>query len=330
MCEEFLYDRTIHFDIAVSKLNMQKGEKTLYMWQDVEDIKGNPDQFGRLIITNTRILWWSERNNSVNLSIGLGTIFHIEQKVTNNNRTFGTLFRTKLNYGQNAGQKYEFHFNSPDKKLYESLVNIQRLYTQTLLHREIKVQFAMISQKKLNLSEREQIINQYLNTISVANDQQDVSGTLIFTNVRFVWYSATNDLFNISIPWIAVKKISKKTTKGLYTMIIETYSEFGGYFVGYRNIEIDNMIKECNKLHAFYIENPIYGIEVQEKQQPAVQKFDERVQVVQSVYNQAARYQANENNDTQNDIVYCQELGLAIQKLPGDVKLSDLWNIIKY
>lgn len=69
----------------------------------MEDIKGNPDQFGRLIITNTRILWWSERNNSVNLSIGLGTIFHIEQKVTNNNRTFGTLFRTKLNYGKTAG-----------------------------------------------------------------------------------------------------------------------------------------------------------------------------------------------------------------------------------
>ncbi|CAK68129.1 unnamed protein product (macronuclear) [Paramecium tetraurelia] len=326
MCEEFLYDRSIHFDITVSKLNMLKGEKTLFMWQDVEDIKGNPDQLGRLIISNVRILWWSERNSSVNLSIGLGTIFHIEQKVTNNNRTFGTLFRTKLA----TGQKYEFNFHSSDKKLYESLVNIYRLYTQTLLHREIKVQFAMISQKKLNLSEKEQIINQYINTISVANDQQDVSGTLIFTNVRFVWYSATNDLFNISIPWIAVKKISKKTTKGFYTMIVETYQEFGGYFVGYRNNEIDSMIKECIKLHSFYIENPIYGIEIQEKLQPTVQKFEEKVQVVQSLYNQAARYRANESNDTQNDIVYSPELGLAIQKLPEDAKLSDLWNIIKY
>ncbi|CAK64692.1 unnamed protein product (macronuclear) [Paramecium tetraurelia] len=326
MCEEFLYDRCIHFDIAAAKLNMQKGEKTLFLWKDVEDIKGNPDQLGSLVISNTRILWWSERNNSVNLSIGLGTIFHIEQKVTNNNRTFGTLFRTKLA----TGQKYEFHFSSQDKKLYESLINIQRLYTQTMLHREIKVQFAMISQKKLNTSEKEQIINQYANTISVANDQQDVSGTLIFTNVRFVWYSATNDLFNISIPWIAVKKISKKTTKGLYTMIIETYQEFGGYYVGYRNIDMDSMIKECNKLHAFHTENPIYGIEIQEKQQPTVQRFDEKVQVVQSIYNQAARYQANENNDIQNDIAYSPELGLAIQKLPADAKLSEFWNIIKY
>ncbi|CAD8122919.1 unnamed protein product [Paramecium sonneborni] len=326
MCEEFLFDRTIHFDISVSKLNMQKGEKTLYMWHDVEDIKGNPDQLGKLIISNTRVLWWNQRNTTVNLSIGLGTIFHIEQKITNNNRTFGTLFRTKLT----SGQKYEFHFSSPDKKLYESLLATQRLYTQSILHREIKVQFAMISQKKLNLCEKEQIINQYNNTISVANDQQDVTGTLIFTNVRFVWFSATNDLFNISIPWIAVKKIAKKTTKGLYTMIVETHQDFGGYFVGYRNNEIDIMLKECNKLHSFYIENPIYGIEVQEKIQPSFQKFDEKVQVVQSIYNQAARYQANENNDTQNDIVYSPELGLAIQKLPGDSKLCDLWNIIKY
>lgn len=32
-------------------------------------------------------------------------------------------------------------------------------------------------------------------------------------------------------------------------MIIETFQEFGGYFVGYRNTEMDSMIKECNKLH---------------------------------------------------------------------------------
>lgn len=39
-------------------------------------------------------------------------------------------------------------------------------------------------------------------------------GKLIFTNIRFVWFSLTNEMFNISIPWISVKKLSKKSTKG--------------------------------------------------------------------------------------------------------------------
>lgn len=58
MCEEFLYDRNIYFDITTTKLNLLKGERTLIQYNDVEDIKGNPDLKGRLSITNIRVMWW--------------------------------------------------------------------------------------------------------------------------------------------------------------------------------------------------------------------------------------------------------------------------------
>lgn len=41
MCEEYLYDKNIYFDIHTSKLNLFKGEKTLFFMKNVEDVKGN-------------------------------------------------------------------------------------------------------------------------------------------------------------------------------------------------------------------------------------------------------------------------------------------------
>lgn len=43
------------------------------------------------------------------------------------------------------------------------------------------------------------------------------------------------------------------------------HADFGGYYMGYYNLEMDAMLKEFTKLHLFYTENPNYGIEILDK-----------------------------------------------------------------
>ncbi len=47
----------------------------------IEDSKGNENQTGTMIITNLRFIWYLEKNNKVNLSVGYDTITKVE--VTN-------------------------------------------------------------------------------------------------------------------------------------------------------------------------------------------------------------------------------------------------------
>jgi hypothetical protein len=58
------------------------------------------------------------------------------------------------------------------------------------------------------------------------------------TNVRLSWFSAANETFNISIPWITMKNIKKKDMKNGASMIIESRQSSGGYIVGYQSPEI--------------------------------------------------------------------------------------------
>jgi len=64
----------------------------------------------------------------------------------------------------------------------------------------------------LNLLNQEKLINSYpmSNAASEALTQQ---GLTILTNIRFVWYSNSNENFNISVPWICIKSISKRALK---------------------------------------------------------------------------------------------------------------------
>lgn len=46
---------------------MRGGETTLDVFDYVEDTKGNPNERGRLMITNLRLIWYSLNNNKFNL-----------------------------------------------------------------------------------------------------------------------------------------------------------------------------------------------------------------------------------------------------------------------
>lgn len=46
--------------------------------KEVEDSKGNAGEDGAFTISNLRIIWYLIKDPTINLSIGLGTIFQYE------------------------------------------------------------------------------------------------------------------------------------------------------------------------------------------------------------------------------------------------------------
>lgn len=86
----------------------------------VEDTKGNNGDKGSLLITNLRLIWFSDQNQKINLSVGYECILNTEIKETNSlakGETLALFLRTK--YQQS---RYEFIFTSLVK-------NSPRLFT---------------------------------------------------------------------------------------------------------------------------------------------------------------------------------------------------------
>lgn len=81
---EFVWqDREIRFDVPISQLQPRKGEIVVDSINSVEDTKGNNGDKGSLLITNLRLVWFSDQNQRINLSIGYECILNTEIKETN-------------------------------------------------------------------------------------------------------------------------------------------------------------------------------------------------------------------------------------------------------
>lgn len=58
---EFVWqDREIRFDVPVVQLRPRKGETVVDSINSVEDTKGNNGDKGNLLITNLRLIWFSD------------------------------------------------------------------------------------------------------------------------------------------------------------------------------------------------------------------------------------------------------------------------------
>lgn len=73
-------DREIRFDVPIAQLNCRPGESVIDSLSQVEDTKGNSGQQGNLIVTNIRMIWFAEKNQRINLTVGYDCILTSELK----------------------------------------------------------------------------------------------------------------------------------------------------------------------------------------------------------------------------------------------------------
>lgn len=85
----------------------------------------------------------------------------------------------------------------------------RRAYDSSRLYREIKLRGAAVEGSSLKLLPDEQLVEQLEGVFNLTSDT-GVLGGLFITNVRLVWYSALNDNYNISVPFLAMVCFSQQ------------------------------------------------------------------------------------------------------------------------
>lgn len=351
--EPLWQDRDVRFDVPLPELKFRTGEHVIEYFSKVEDTKGNTGEEGKLTITNLRLIWQSKVKPRINLSIGLGCISSIT------NRSIHTKLRgkhsalyimTKVN-----GTRYEFIFTQIDKELGKSLGMVEliskicRSYASTKLFRDLKLRSAVISShgKQLKVLESEQIYNKINGVWNLSSDQGNL-GTMHLTNIRIVWHANMNELFNISLPYIQVNNIRVRESKFGVALVIESSEGSGGYVLGFRidpNERLNAVYNELINLYSIHSANPNLGVEKyleigsgsalneNEFQSSILITSDSDHKEIDEQngkeHNDAiAAYLADDIQSKNSDVVYCPQLGLAIERIKEGFTLDSLWHVI--
>ncbi|ODM88251.1 Bardet-Biedl syndrome 5 protein, partial [Orchesella cincta] len=240
--------------------------------------------------------------------------------------------------------RYEFIFTNlvvDHNRLFPVVLGVHRAYIQSKPYREIKMRSAMIvSNKKLQMLPQEQICEQISGVWNLSSDQGNL-GSFFITNVRVVWFAAANELFNASIPFLQIAEIKVRDSKFGKALVIET-TEFGGnYILGFRidpKEKLQSVYKSLLSIHDTYMAYPEFGVEFNPDRKDRlhraiteeVEEIDENPELASDAFAAyfADGYTGESQNAHRRQIVYSEELGLAIEKPKDGFTLQQLWEVI--
>jgi len=332
--------REVRFDILVSQMKMRPGEVLIDKLDSIEDTKGNSGDRGRLLVTNLRVIWHSLTMQRVSLSVGYSCILNITTKTVNSKLrgvTEALYLLTKCNH-----TRFEFIFTNllpGSPRLFTSVIGVYKAFNSSKMYRELKLRGAILENKNLKLLPLEEIVSTVNGVWNLSSDQGNL-GTMIITNVRVVWYANMNDLFNISIPYIQIASVRLRESKFGMALVIESSELSGGYILGFRIDPIEKLQeiqKEIASLHKPYSTNPIFGVEYETKDElpkaEEIIKFDtmDDVNEIDDTNHESqdafAAYLA-EGPQKESEIVFCRELGIAMEKIKDGFTLESLWSVL--
>eukprot|EP01084_Bolivina_argentea_P313492 542882_1 len=266
--DNFWQDREIRFDTPLNDLSLVKGEFEIDSINSVEDTKGNNGEKGALNCTNLRIIWISHTNARINLSIGYDSILNTSIRMANSRlrgNSEGLFVMAKF-----GGTRFEFIFTSLIKKsprLFTTVQSVFRAYETSKLYRDLKLRGSIIKDKDLILLPDEEILDK-INGVWNLSSQQGNLGTFYITNIRVVWFANLAENFNVSIPYLQIKIITKRNSKFGMALVIETTQLSGSYVLGFRvdpENKLESVKNEIYKLWEVYSKNPIFGVKFNHK-----------------------------------------------------------------
>jgi Bardet-Biedl syndrome 5 protein len=331
-------DREVRFDSKTERLNLRPGEKLIDQLENVEDTKGNNGERGRLIITNLRLIWHAHTTPRINLSVGFNCILGITSKTAQSKlrgTTEALFILCKFN-----DMRFEFIFTNlvpGSQRLFTSCMAVYRAYDSSLLYRELRLRHAILDNKQLILLPLEQKYSEIHGVYNLSSDQ-GLLGSFIITNVRVVWYSSSNEFFNVSIPYLQLKSARLRESKFGVCLVIETSNQSSDYVLGFRidppKVQ-EATTKEIRSLCKVYSQCPIFGVEFHTNPTASASEVEHKVfqdDVEIDASNEQsdafAAYFADGRKTADRDPVFCEELGLAIERLPDGYTISDLWEVV--
>jgi Bardet-Biedl syndrome 5 protein len=118
-------------------------------------------------------------------------------------------------------------------------------------------------------------------------------------------------------------------------LVIETSEFSGGYILGFRVENLDEVYTEVTNLFKIYSQNPVFGVEVQFEDVETnisavtVPKVEDNLEIIDTGYSSLA-LPTNKSNyamggDGTGDlsqIMFCKEIGLAVERPPNGVTID--------
>jgi len=243
-------------------------------------------------------------------------------------------------------------FSSPKgSELLTAVTRVFKAYYCTKLFRDLRLRSAIFSVqgKQLKLLPSEQIYNKFQGVWNLSSDQGNL-GTMHVTNIRIVWHANVNELFNLSLPYVQISSVRVRESKFGLALVIESTETSGGYVLGFRIDPLSRLqaiYGQLANLFNVHVANPNFGVETYlglgldtlENRRAAdlqsVENFsnDEKDYLDESKEANSdviASYLADELETVSKDseVVYCSELGLAMEKIKEGYTLQSLWNVI--
>ena len=335
------HDREICFDVTLDSLELRRGEFIIDSLEPVEDTKGNNGESGVLQVTNLRMIWMSTHNVKTNLSIGYAAVVNIHIRAANS-RLKGNCEALYV-LTKYKGSRFEFIFTNlvrDTPRLFTTVQAVFRAYDTSKLYRDLKLRGAVIKDKELIILPEEKVFNKIAGVWNLSADQGNL-GAFFLTNVRIVWYANLAENFNVSIPYIQIKGIKVRESKFGPALVVTTSNRSGSYVLGFRidpPEKLHVVVQEVNSLFQTYSTDPIFGVQFTiENQAPSLRQLTaarqmddfELIDTDETNHDALAAYYADGGNkDHDKPPVLNSYLGLAVEKLSGDVTLEQLWSVL--
>jgi Bardet-Biedl syndrome 5 protein len=209
-------DREIRFDSPAEELGLRRGEFEVDRAENIEDTRAYPDEPGRLIVTNLRVMWISVKKPHHNVSVGFNTVSNVTIHTMGGQQR--GLTQALFLIAKCDEERLEFTFTNMEKnnspRVFISVQGLLGRYETSRLYRDVFTKgVARIKDKQLIPLKQEELSSKIVGVWLKYNGKQSTKGTVILTNIRCIWFSDSADTNNISIPYIQmVSGIHTNTT----------------------------------------------------------------------------------------------------------------------
>ena len=135
--------------------------------------------------------------------------------------------------------------------------------------------------------------------------------------------------------------LSLRNSKFGKSLVVATSEQSGGYILGFRIDPLEKLQdihKELNSLFKTYSNCPIFGVEYVTKEATDKEKEAVPVKDIMDDINEIddshentdafAAYLADGGSHQDREVVFCRELGVAIEKIREGFTLESLWSIL--
>ncbi len=327
-------DREIQFDCAVPSLKLHAGEYEIEALDRCEDTKGSSNEYGRLTVTNLRIMWVYAADKTVNLSVGYDCLRDVSIKSGSTSK-YALFLICKF-----KKSRFEFIFaaHGPDaERAFRTVPQLVKSYQATRLYRNLKLRGALVKNKQLIALPDENIYRMVKGVWNLSADQGNL-GVFYITNVRIVWFADLAENFNVSIPYLQVTRVNlHNSDKFGPALVLRTSAASGNFVLGFR-IDPASQLKavydEIQMLWGVYTKKPNFGVKhkprTRSESKEVVAKDDLEIVTTTQMehFESLTRYYADPGKDSDRVPVYDETLGLAVEKPKGEMKVSKLWSIV--